>query len=152
MRIEDSFTVPASIDVVWRALMDPEIVAPCIPGCREVTALGPTSYRAAVSVEVGPIKANFNVQVDIRDLREPRFVATTTRGEEGTRASTLSAESELRLEEFEGGTRVGYVSEVALVGRLGKFGLGILRKKGEALGRAFADNLRARIAEPSHPA
>ena len=147
MRIEDAFTVPVPIDRVWRALNDPNVVGPCIPGCRDIVALGPDSYRAAVRVEVGPIKTEFLVQVTVRAHEPPRFVATTTRGEEGTRASTLSAESEVRLEEVEGGTRIGYVSEVALVGRLGRFGLGILRKKGEALGRAFAANFSARVTE-----
>ena len=43
----------------------------------------------------------------------------------------------------EAGTEVHYVSEVSLVGRLGKFGLGIMKKKAKSLGGEFAAAFRA---------
>lgn len=147
MRIEDSFIVAAPIEAVWAAIVDPVVIGACLPGCRSIETLDPTRYRAVVGVEVGPIKATFNLQVELREQRAPTFAAAVTRGEEGTRASTLQAESTLSLEPVEGGTRVAYASEVALVGRLGKFGLGVMRKKAEGLGRAFADAFSARLTE-----
>jgi hypothetical protein len=39
-----------------------------------------------------------------------------------------------------------------VVGRLGKFGLGIMKKKAESLGREFAANFKRRVEEPSPPA
>lgn len=147
MRIEDSFEVAAPIEHVWAAIVDPVVIGACLPGCRSIETLGPTSYRAVVGVELGPIKALFNLQVELREQRPPSFVATVTRGEEGTRASTLQAKSTLRLEAIDGGTRVAYASDVALVGRLGKFGLGVMRKKAESLGRSFAETFRARITQ-----
>ena len=32
MKLEHSFTVPADLDTVWQAVLDPERVAPCMPG------------------------------------------------------------------------------------------------------------------------
>jgi len=40
---------------------------------------------------------------------------------------------------------VYYASEVSLVGRLGKFGLGIMKKKAKSLGEEFAAAFRARV-------
>jgi uncharacterized protein len=148
VRLEDSFTVKAPIDTVWRAIIDPIVVGACLPGCREIVALSPTSYKASIGVELGPIKTVFNVQVEIRDQAAPRRMATVTRGEEGTRASMVSADSTLELDPLDDGTTaVRYTSEVSVVGRLGKFGLGVMRKKAEALGRTFAENFRARVEQ-----
>jgi carbon monoxide dehydrogenase subunit G len=32
MKLKNEFSVPASVDTVWQALLDPERVAPCFPG------------------------------------------------------------------------------------------------------------------------
>jgi uncharacterized protein len=150
MKIEGAFTVPAAIEQVWTTLLDPSIVGPCIPGCGEIEVISPTEYRATVRVEVGPIKTSFNAIVSVTEMIEREFVASTTRGEEGTRASMLSAKNLLRVravapEE----TEISYESEVSITGRLGKFGLGIMKKKANDLAGKFAVALRERLAAPA---
>ncbi len=129
--------------------MNPDQVAPCIPGCGDVEILGKNKYRANVKLAVGPIKTNFNVTVEITEQQAPNFAATLTRGEEGGKASMVTANSELRLKPVNGEqTEVNYKSEVSIVGRLGKFGLGIMKKKAKAIGEEFAENFRARLETP----
>jgi hypothetical protein len=124
---------------VWRLINDPARLLPCIPGCQAIEQTSPLTYRATVRVEVGPIKTSFNLDVGIDAQQAPNFVETTTRGEEGTRASMLTARSRLDLTAVDARTtEVGYASDVVLVGRLGRFGLGMMRKKAESLGGAFA--------------
>lgn len=149
MKIEDTFSVNAPIDRAWRFIMNPDQVAPCIPGCGDVEILGENKYRANVKLAVGPIKTNFNVTVEITEQQAPNFAATLTRGEEGGKASMVTANSELRLKPVNGEqTEVNYKSEVSIVGRLGKFGLGIMKKKAKAIGEEFAENFRARLETP----
>ncbi len=146
MRIEDRFTVAAPRDLVWAAITDPAVVAPCVPGCQGVTLVSPTSYKAHVTVALGPIKANFNVEVELTAQTPPAELLSRTRGEEGSRASTLSAENVLRLTALgPAETEVFYSSEVSVVGRLGKFGLGVMKKKAESVGREFAAAFRTRV-------
>jgi len=146
MKIEDSFRVAAPVDRVWQFITDPEQVGPCLPGCQSIEVTDPNKYRATVRVAVGPIKTTFNVVVELTEQDPPRRALSITRGEEGGKASTLTAQSELRLNPVaEGGTEVYYASEVALVGRLGKFGLGIMKKKAKTLGDEFAAAFRARV-------
>lgn len=146
MKIEETFFVNAPIDRAWRFIMDPAQVAPCIPGCGDVEILGDNKYRANVKLAVGPIKTNFNVTVEITKQNAPNFAATLTRGEEGGKASMVTANSELRLTPVNGEqTEVYYKSEVSIVGRLGKFGLGIMKKKAKKIGEEFAENFRTRI-------
>jgi carbon monoxide dehydrogenase subunit G len=146
MKIEDGFTVRAPRERVWEFLTDPARMAPCIPGCREIQIIGPRAYRARVRVAVGPIKAEFNLEVEVEEEVPPRLARSVTRGEEGTRASTLLAKSVLELEEIgSAATAVRYSSDIAIMGRLGKFGLGVMKKKAEALGAEFAAAVSERI-------
>ena len=146
VRIEDRFIVMAPRDRVWVAITDPNVVALCVPGCRAVTVSSPTLYKAQIRVQLGVIKADFNVEVELTEQRPPEELRSRTRGEEGSRASSISADNTLRLlARSDAETEVYYASDVSIVGRLGKFGLGVMRKKAESLGREFAAAFKAKI-------
>jgi carbon monoxide dehydrogenase subunit G len=151
MRIEGSFVVGAPREAVWPRIKDPALIAGCIPGCRKIEALSPTSYRAEMTIAVGPVKADFNLVVDISREEPPERILSSTRGEEGSRASILSAENVVSLVDLgDGSTRVSYSSEVSVTGRLGKFGLGMMKKKAEAIGNEFAGAFRAKVEAAMH--
>jgi carbon monoxide dehydrogenase subunit G len=153
MRIEDRFVVAAPRETVWTAIKDPSIVAPCVPGCLGVDVISPTLYKARIRVQVGPIKAEFSVDVEVLSETPPEEVQSRTRGEEGGRASSLTADSVLRLTAVgDSETEVYYASEIAVLGRLGKFGLGVMKKKAESLGREFATAFKGRVEPAPVPA
>lgn len=145
MKIEDSFTVAASPDRVWAFLTDPARLMPCVPGCESIETIDATRYRAAVRVALGPIKTRFNVEVEIVEQERPHRIVSKARGEEGSKASLLSADNLLRLTAQADGTEIFYSSEAALTGRLGKFGFGMLKKQAEKLGHEFAGRVRAAL-------
>jgi uncharacterized protein len=148
--IEDSFEVAAPRERVWGAIRDPQAIGRCIPGCESVETVSPSTYRAVVKIELGPIRARFNLEVEVTSERPLEEILSVTRGEEGTRASQVSATNTLRLAALEGGrTEVSYASEVSVVGRLGKFGLGVMRRKAQSLGKDFAQAFRARVESGS---
>jgi carbon monoxide dehydrogenase subunit G len=147
MKVEGGFIVDAPIDRVWRAIRDPDVVAPCIPGCQSVESLGANSYKTSVRVALGPIATTFNATVEITDEEPPKRLACVTRGEEGGKASSLSAQSELLLTEVDGGrTQIRYSSEASIFGRLGRYGLGMMKKKADAVGAEFATAFTQRVA------
>jgi carbon monoxide dehydrogenase subunit G len=146
MKIEETFTIAAPRERVWRFITDPQEMGPCIPGCQDIEVTGPTTYVAQVQVKVGPIKTTFNLQVEVTEEVPPDHVLSRTRGEEGSRASQVSAENVLRLSDAEGGgTDVYYCSDVTIAGRLGKYGHGIMKKIAKKLGDKFATDFRERV-------
>ena len=148
LKIESSFLVPAPRDRVWRFIQSAEEVGACVPGCESVDVVGDGKFKAQVRVKVGPIKALFNIDIERTD-EEPMVSASySTRGEEGGRASRLSARSRLTLRAVENSeTEVAYASEISIAGRLGRFGAGVMKKKADDLGGQFARAVRERIAE-----
>jgi len=149
MRIEKSFTINAPQDEVWQFISSPEKVGMCFPGCQGVTALGENKYKAAIKVQIGPIRTLFNIDFEETEKRPMEYSAYSSRGEENNRASRLKAESTLTLspsDEFS--TQVDYTSEVSIVGRLGKFGAGMMKKKADSMGDEFVQVLRTQIEGP----
>ena len=147
MKIENSFVVPAPRERVWRFIQSAEEVGACVPGCESVAVAGEGRFKAKVKVKIGPIKALFNF--DIARLEEQPMESATysTRGEEGGRASRLSARSLLTLRAIdEGETEITYASEISVSGRLGRFGAGVMKKKADDIGGQFANAVRERIA------
>ena len=152
MRIEDRFVVAAPPARVWRFITDPEQMAPCIPGCSDIKITGPNTYWAEVTVKVGPISAKFGFVVEVTEEVPPSHVLSVTRGEEGSRASMVSSHNELRLTALDdGGTEVFYAAEVSITGRLGKFGLGVMKKKAVSLAGDFVTAFRQRVETADAP-
>ena len=148
LKIENSFLVPAPRDRVWRFIQSAEEVGACVPGCEHVDVVGEGKFKARVRVKVGPIKALFNIDIERTEEEPMESASYSTRGEEGGRASRLSARSRLTLRAAgEKETEVAYASEISIAGRLGRFGAGVMKKKADDLGGQFAEALRQRIAD-----
>ncbi|KGF70824.1 hypothetical protein LL06_02740 [Hoeflea sp. BAL378] len=146
MKIEGNFEVDHPRAEVWDKIRDPQVMGGCIPGCDSVEQVDDTSYRVKVSVKVGPIKAHFNLSVEVLEEDPPHTIVSRTSGEEGTRSSVVNSDNVVRLAETgTGGTRVDYIADVSVTGRLGKFGLGIFRKKADQLAEQFVVNFRDRL-------
>ena len=61
MKLEHDFTVPAPVDEAWRALLDVEKVAPCMPGAA-LTSVDGDDFTGTVKVKVGPIQVTYKGQ------------------------------------------------------------------------------------------
>ena len=70
MKISGSNTLAASPEQVWAAIMDPAVLARCIPGCESLTPTGPHSHSMRVTAGVAAIKGTYDGQVALTDLKE----------------------------------------------------------------------------------
>ena len=146
MKIEKTFTVEAPQQAVWDFITSPEQVAPCIPGCTGAEETETGKYKAVIRTKVGPIKTTFKVDIETLEERSPEFAAYSTSGEEGSRASMIKAMSTLRLKQLGGNnTEVTYESEINMLGRLGKFGSGLMQKVADSIGNEFVATMQDRI-------
>ena len=152
MKIEKTFTVDAPQEQVWAFITDAERIAPCIPGCEGAREIAPGTYQAAINVKVGPIRTTFQVEIEQTEDRPPEFAAYVTKGEEGSRASRISATSNLQLRSAAAErTEVTYSSDINIVGRLGKFGSGMMQKIADGIGDEFVAELKNRLEGPLVP-
>lgn len=144
MLIEGQFPIAAPPETLLVHLFDARLMASCLPGCEQLEAIDDERYRAVVAIAMAGIKARFDLLVQIT-RRDERNVWAVTRGEEGGHASSLQADSQVSLEPTPTGTQVRYRSEVSVTGRLGRFALGMMKKKAQSMGDEFAVNLQRKL-------
>lgn len=71
MRVEGTYRFPASQEKVYALLLDPAVLAGCIPGCEVLHAIGPDQYEATVKVGVGAVRGTYKGQVQVVDQQAP---------------------------------------------------------------------------------
>ena len=71
MKLENEFTVPASIDEAWALLLDVPRVATCLPGATVEEGGGEDGvYKGAMKIKIGPITAQYKGTVEIQEADE----------------------------------------------------------------------------------
>lgn len=101
-------------------LLDPDVLASVIPGSHGVRKLSDTRFQADVTLGVGPVKGRYKAEVILSDLDEPRAVTLT-----GTVTGGLGSgggTGRLTLEPDGTGTRIAYVYEAAVGGKVAAVG------------------------------
>lgn len=152
MVIEEEFSVNVPVNKAWDFLIDGISVAGCLPGCTQVEAPAENYYRAHMQLKLGPIKVRFKMQIDITELHPPTSVKTFFQGEDSGMASKVRAHNVVGFTEQEPGkTTVHYRSEVTIVGRLAKFGEGVVRRKAKELGEEFARAVKLKLEQGIEP-
>lgn len=71
MKISGTNSLTASVDQVWGAMLDPAVLARCLPGCETLTTTGQDQYAMRVTAGVAAIKGTYTGEVAITDREEP---------------------------------------------------------------------------------
>ncbi|MFD8612383.1 SRPBCC family protein [Streptomyces sp. NPDC059631] len=146
MELHHAFTVPVPADDAWRALLDIEGVAPCLPGA-VVESYDGRTVTGSVTVRLGPVTVAYKgtAVFEEQDARARRMVLVAsgreTRGQGTARATVTAA-----LREREGATEVAVDTDLTVTGRPAQFGRGVLAEVGDRLVGRFADCLALRLA------
>jgi carbon monoxide dehydrogenase subunit G len=158
MKLENEFTVPASIDEAWAVLLDIPRVAPCLPGATVEPGGDDGTYNGTMKVKIGPISASYKGTVKIEDADESahrvamRAQAKDARGQ-GTAAATITS----TMEETADGTKVHVETDMRITGAAAQFGRGVMQDVSAKMMKRFADCLAQEIgggaaAEAEEPA
>jgi carbon monoxide dehydrogenase subunit G len=152
MKLQNEFTVPASVEQAWQVLLDVERVAPCLPGAALEGSDG-DEHKGTMTIKIGPITARYAGTVKIEEADEAarravmRAQARDQRGQ-GTAAATITS----TMEEVEGGTRVRVETDMRVTGPAAQFGRGVMQDVSAKLMGRFADCLAEEIAGGATPA
>jgi carbon monoxide dehydrogenase subunit G len=150
VRIESSFEVPADRRAAWELLMDVPRVVPCMPGATLLEEVDDSSWKASMSVKLGPIALTFatDVRREVADEEAGRVLLSANARETKGRGSA-QATIESTLTEVEGGTRVDVATDLNLSGKVAQYGRGIVQDVTSQLVDRFAACLRTQLeAEP----
>ncbi|MEO1778993.1 MAG: SRPBCC domain-containing protein, partial [Pseudomonadota bacterium] len=68
MNLSDSRVINADRAAVWAAILDPEVLKACVPGCQEMAGTPEDGFTATVVQKVGPVKATFKGAVALENV------------------------------------------------------------------------------------
>jgi uncharacterized protein len=120
MKMSGEETIAAPIESVWAALNDPDLLKQCIPGCESITKKSDTEFSARVVMKIGPIKAGFSGNVELKDLKPPDSYRIEGRGEGGL-AGFATGGANIRLEAVSEGTKMSYDVDAQVCGKMAMF-------------------------------
>lgn len=151
MDFEYGMDVAAPIDRVWELLLDPKVMAGCVPGTQDVEVISETEYLAVVKVKISFISAKFKIKTNIVETRPPTYLRCEGTGEDKLVSSAMKQVTELHLtDRGDGTTGILVQAKADVLGRLGSFGLSVMKTKADRMWEEFGDNFRA-IAEAGRP-
>jgi carbon monoxide dehydrogenase subunit G len=113
MDISGSYRFEAPLDRVWNLLMDPTVIASCIPGCQELAPDGEDRHRAKLSVALSAITGTYDGTVVISEKNPPVSYRLTVDGQgkpgfvKGSAAITLRADGTCTVVEVSGTVQTG---------------------------------------------
>ena len=81
MDITGSYTFNATPQRVWDLLMDPAVIASCIPGCEKLEPDGEDRYRARLKVALAAITGSYDGTVMLSDKTPPNSYRLTVEGQ-----------------------------------------------------------------------
>ena len=81
MDITGTYTFNAAPERVWPLLMDPAVIAGCIPGCEALQPDGEDRFRARLKVALAAITGTYDGTVQISDKVEPQSYRLTVEGQ-----------------------------------------------------------------------
>jgi uncharacterized protein len=143
MKLENEFTVPASIDQAWAVLLDVPRVAPCLPGATVEPDQGEEGeYKGQMKIKIGPITASYKGTVKIQEADEANHtVAMRAQAKDARGQGTASATITSSMQEVADGTKIIVVTDMRVTGPAAQFGRGVMQDVSAKLMTRFADCL-----------
>ena len=142
MNLSDSKIINADRATVWAALLDPEVLKACVPGCQEMTGSPQDGFEAVVVQKVGPVKATFKGAVALSDMVEPESLTISGEGKGGA-AGFAKGGANVRLEAQGNKTILHYDVEAKVGGKLAQLGSriidGFAKKMADQFFESFSD-------------
>ncbi len=145
VEMEGEERIPASVETVWQALNNPEILKSCIPGCESLDMKDGTNMEAVVALKIGPIKARFNGAVELLNLNPPHSYTIQGEGKGGIAGFAKGGADVKLAEDGEGGTILTYVAKADVGGKIAMLGSRLIVSTSKKLAGEFFSSLNAKI-------
>ena len=147
MKLTDTRDIKASPQVVWDAILNPDVLKECIPGCESLTGSVAEGYEAVVKQKVGPVSATFTGLVKLSDIVEGKSLKISGEGKGGV-AGFAKGGADVSFEPIEGGTRLTYDAEASVGGKIAQLGSRIIDSFAKKLADEFFSRFQAAVEEP----
>lgn len=146
MEFEGEFESDRPPEELWDYFTDPDIIADCAPGMKEMELNSPSEFEAVVTVGVGSVKPTFDVDGVVTEADQPRKLVMTAEGSGGRNAFETVGTMTMN-ETDEGGTNLQWKAETNVSGLIASLGQRALGSVADRLVGNFFDDMEEKIQE-----
>lgn len=147
MQLDHRFSVPAPLDVVWEALLDPERVAPCMPGA-SLSKVEGSEFAGSVKVKLGPVSLLYKGSGEFVETDEQaRRVVIKASGKDSRGNGTAAATVTVTLSGNGDSTDGAVSTDLNITGRPAQFGRGMITEVGGKILDQFASCLSDKLGQ-----
>jgi carbon monoxide dehydrogenase subunit G len=155
MELQGDRLIPATLDMTWAALNDPDTLKACIAGCESLERTGDDAFAALVAVKVGPVSARFKGSLKLSNVMAPNSYTLTFDGQGGV-AGFGKGSADVALTAEGPQTRLKYRVRAQVGGKMAQVGSRLIdaaaSKVAEDFFKAFEVHLRPPAPAEAAPA
>jgi carbon monoxide dehydrogenase subunit G len=143
MKIEGTHQIHAPRDRVYAAVINPQVLQRCIPGCQSLDKTADNTYVATMKAGVGPVKGIFKGNVRLEDMQPPSHYRMIVDGKGGP--GFVKGTGEFDLQDVDGGTAIAYRGDLQVGGVIAGVGQRMIEAAAKMLAAQFFSKLDLEI-------
>ena len=143
MQLSSTYIFRASRQAVWDRLIDPTVVAACLPGCESLDPIGEDTYHADLTVGVAAISGRYQATIQIADQQPPTSYRLIVDG--SGRAGFVKGDAAITLSEADGQTVVTVNGNGQVGGTIARVGQRLLGSVSKMMMDRFFECLQKKI-------
>lgn len=147
MVFKSRYEILATPEEVFDAMIAPETVAACLPGCDRLEPIGNRRYQATMTIGIAAIKGRFKGTVELRNLDRPVSYELRINGRGP--AGFARGSSSVVLSDGETGTSVKVQAKAQVGGPVARVGQRLLAGTAKMVADRFFGCLRKKIESAS---
>jgi len=146
LKIEGRYSFFSGPELVWARLLETEVLAGCIPGCREFTPVVEDEYKVEINAGFGAFSGTFNGTIKVLERDAPRSFRMKVEGKGP--AGGLSGDALLTFHDVGGATEIELVGDARATGILARLGQRLMAPAAKVMMDQFFDCLREKVDAP----
>ncbi len=148
LEFNNTFTVPANPELVWKIMTTPSIAVPCMPGALIEELLGASGFKGLVNLRVGPVQLQFKGDGEFKDLNyTDKSGLLHVKGSDTKGRGTFLVDMNFVLVEEGLQTLVKVHTTLKLSGMVAQYGrgMGVVKEITTQLTNQFAKNISDQV-------
>jgi carbon monoxide dehydrogenase subunit G len=133
-----------SREQLWPYFTDPDVLAECAPGCKEMILESPHKLTAVLAVGVGSVKPEFEVDAVVTSLEYPEKLELAATGQDPRNEFEMTATMEM-IEADEQSTVVKWSAKANVSGTIVSLGSRALKSVTKRLVNKYFSDMQAQI-------
>ena len=142
MKFAGEYRFEAPIAEVWRALLDPVVLAAVMPGCEKLELVD-DAYVGELNIKVGPVQGKFQGKVNLSDVEEEKGYTMKVDGRGAS--GFVKATAAVKLTPEGDATKMEYDADAQVGGRIASVGQRLIDASAKAIIKESLEGLNANV-------